>query len=103
MVMSDKTATQTESGTFLKWSKNVHSLAAIEHLLHVYLILSSGSRCGLTLQEATGNETPVINADNGGIGERTTKYQATVPTYLNTYNTKVYTYITVLQTSLSQT
>lgn len=34
--------------------------------------------------------------------EQKKKYQATVPTYLNTYNTKVYTYITVLQTSLSQ-
>lgn len=33
---------------------------------YVYLILTSGSRCGLTLQEATGNETLVINADNGG-------------------------------------
>lgn len=27
--MSDKTATQTKSGTFLKWSKNVHWLAAM--------------------------------------------------------------------------
>lgn len=40
---------------------------------YVYLILTSGSCCGLALQEATGNETLVINADNGRIGERTTK------------------------------
>lgn len=54
-------------------------------------------------QHASENETWLRMQTTGVYRERTKKkYQATVPTYLNTYNTKVYTYITVLQTSLSQ-
>lgn len=56
-------------------------------------------------QRASANETWVRTQTTGVQRGRTEKKtnQATVPTYLNTYNTKVYTYITVLRTSLSQT
>lgn len=69
------------------------------------LIFTSGSPSGLILHEATAcfrKQNVGKNVDNWGIEGEDKKYQATVPTYLNTYNTKVNTYITVLRTSLSQ-
>lgn len=104
--VSDKNATRTKRMLCckcLKWSKNVHSLAAIKYVLQVPYFYSRVSLWPHTFRSFRKRNLGE-NIDNQGVqGEDKKKNQATVPTYLNTYNTKVYTYITVLQTSLSQT
>lgn len=106
--VSDKNATQTKRMLCckcLKWFKNVHSLAAIKYVLQVPYFYSRVSLWPHTFRSFRKRNLGE-NRDNQGVqGENNNnkKNQATVPTYLNTYNTKVYTYITVLQISLSQT